>query len=171
MTAISAVLTLYDFEIMRDVTDPRTGIQTTEKFATFMPNAGELKIYCDGIAARQAQLQELGKLPRVDFSRQRLPAPAPAHGDLATVFVPASNARYPALVEWSNTADPRKFKFEARPGIWVSYDTWERRALVRTAAEPMTAFKLSDAARRTMAEIDAERHRSLPIDLPQEFAE
>src|SRR4051812_17879854 len=59
VAAIAAVLTLYDFEIMRDVTDPRTGIQTTEKFAAFMPNAGELKIYCEAVAARVERLQRL----------------------------------------------------------------------------------------------------------------
>jgi hypothetical protein len=129
VAAIAAVLTLYDFEIMRDVTDPRTGIQTTEKFAAFMPNAGELKIYCEAVAARVERLQRLGSLPRPDFTRAQLPKPEPAPGDRATVFVPASNSSYPALLEWSmrTDTDPQLFKFEARPGIWVSYDTWENR--------------------------------------------
>jgi hypothetical protein len=170
VSAIAAVLTLYDFEIMRDVTDPRTGIQTTEKFAAFMPNAGELKIYCDALDARKDRIQKLAELPRVDFSRARLAPPPPAPGDRATIFVPASNSRYAALLEWSKTADPRNFKFDPRPGIWVSWDTWDGRA-PRRDREPATSLQLSDIARKTMAEIDAERTRQLPIDLPQEFVD
>lgn len=123
---MAAVLARYDTELIREVTDPNTGIQTAEKYMTFMPNAGELKVYCDGVAARRERVQRLGALPQPDFTRARLPPPPRAHGDLATIFVPASNPRYPALVEWSKTADPYKFKFEARPGIWVSFDTWDQ---------------------------------------------
>lgn len=173
VAAISAVLTLYDFELMREATDPRTGIQTTEKFAAFMPNAGELKIYCDGIAARQHRLQELGKLPRVDFSRDRLAPPAPAAGDQATIFVPASNAVYPKLLDWSKTADPRLFKFDTRPGIWVSYGIWEnRRTVVRERLEDKpTSLQLSETARKVMADLDAERTRNLPADQHEVAAE
>jgi hypothetical protein len=166
VSAIAAVLTLYDFELMREVTDPRTGIMTTEKFASFMPNAGELKVYCEAAAARKDRLQKLGDLPRPDFTRAQLPKPAPAPGDKATVFVPASNSNYAALLEWSKTADVRLFKFEARPGIWVSYDTWEnRRIATRPRAEPETPrLELSAEAKRVMASIDAERNRDLPVD-------
>ncbi len=126
VAAIAAVLSMYDTNLIREVTDPRTGIMTSEKYMSFMPNAGELKVYCDSVAARQDRLQKLGELPKPDFTRARLPPPPPAPGDLATVFVPASNSRYPSLLDWAKTADPRKFKFETRPGIWVSYDTWDR---------------------------------------------
>jgi hypothetical protein len=47
VAAIAAVLSLYPVDIIRKSTDPRTGISTDEKFASFMPNSGELKIYCD----------------------------------------------------------------------------------------------------------------------------
>ena len=43
VAAVAAVLSLYEPDIIREATDPRTGIQTAEKFAAFMPNAGELK--------------------------------------------------------------------------------------------------------------------------------
>lgn len=167
------MLTLYDFELMREVTDPRTGICTSEKFCSFMPNAGELKVYCDAIDARQHRLQELGKLPRVDFTRARLPSPPPAPGAKATIFVPAANPEYQKLLEWSKTADPLLFKFEARPGIWVSYDTWEnRRTVVRARKEDRpTSMQLSETARRMMADIDAERSRNLPADHASEAAE
>jgi hypothetical protein len=169
VAAIAAVLTLYDFEIMREVTDPRTGIQTTEKYMTFMPQSGELKVYCDGLANRRERVQQLGART-VDFTRARLPAPPPAPGDKATVFVPIGNSSYPALLEWSNTADPRLFKFEARPGIWVSYDTWENRRVAtmpRTEAS-MPRLELSEQAKRVMASVDAERNGTLPADVSRE---
>lgn len=175
VAAMAAVLARFDPELVREVTDPNTGIQTTEKYMSFMPNAGELKVYCDAIAARQHRLQELGKLPRVDFNRQALPPPQPAPGDKATIFVPASNAEYQKLLEWSKTADPRLFKFDQRPGIWVSWDTWDNRRTVTRSNHPddrkPTSLALSDAAKRVMAGIDAERTHSLPIDQQQEFAD
>lgn len=128
VAAIAAVLSVYETELIREVTDPRTGIMTTEKYMTFMPNSGELKVYCDGIAARRDRINRLGQWPAPDFSRARLAAPDPSPGDLATVHVPDGHVRYSKLVEWSKTADPRKFRFgkssEGKPGIWVSYDEW-----------------------------------------------
>jgi hypothetical protein len=149
VAAVAAVLARYDADLIREVTDPNTGIQTTQKHMTFLPQSGELKVYCEGVAARKERMQRLGALPAPDFSRARLAPPQPAPGDLATVFVPATNSRYPSLVEWSKTADPRKFKFEKRPGIWVSYDTWDN----RMAAAP----KIGDIARQIAEEIEAEQ--------------
>ncbi|WP_375413073.1 hypothetical protein [uncultured Bradyrhizobium sp.] len=130
VAAVAAVLSIYDVNLIREVTDPRTGIATTEKFMSFMPNAGELKVYCDGVAARRDHIRWLGALPAPDFSRARLPPPPRLPGDLATVFVPASHPRYSLLLAWSETANERLFKFESRPGIWVSYDTWDQRQTV-----------------------------------------
>jgi hypothetical protein len=149
VAAIAAVLSGYETDLIREVTDPRTGICTTEKYMSFMPNAGELKVYCEGVAARRERVRRLGALPPPDFSRARLAPPQPAPGDLATMFVPATNTRYPSLLEWSKTADPRKFKFEERPGIWVSYDTWDN----RMAAVP----KIGDIARQIAEEIEVEQ--------------
>ena len=61
VAAVAAVLALYSTDLIREVTDPRTGIQTSEKFMAFMPNAGELKHYCEGIAARNERLKRLGE--------------------------------------------------------------------------------------------------------------
>jgi hypothetical protein len=149
VAAVAAVLAGYEADLIREVTDPRTGICTTEKYMSFMPNAGELKVYCEGLAARRERVQRLGALPPPDFSRARLAPPQPAPGDLAKVFVPASNPRYPSLLEWSKTADPRKFKFEKRPGIWVSYDTWDN----GMAAAP----KIGDVARLIAEEMEADQ--------------
>lgn len=150
VAAITAILAMYDPEIMREVTDPRTGIQTSEKFAAFMPNAGELKIYCDGVAARRERVQRLGALPAVDFSRPRLSAPAKLPGRLASIFVPQDHARYAGLVEWAKTADSALWMYgrssDNRVGIWVSYDAWD---LGKTAARKLgqvTAPTLDRAA-------------------------
>jgi hypothetical protein len=149
VAAIAAVLSGYETDVIREVTDPRTGICTTEKYMSFMPNAGELKVYCEGLAARRERFRRLGELPPADYRRARLPPPPPVPGDQATIFVPASNSRYASLLNWSKTADPRKFKFEERPGIWVSYDTWDNQMV----AVP----KIGDIARQIAEEIEAEQ--------------
>ena len=64
VAAIAAVLSSYDADLIRVVTDPRSGIATTEKFMAFMPNAGELKVYCDAIRDRRARYQCLDERPR-----------------------------------------------------------------------------------------------------------
>lgn len=178
VAAIARVLSSFDAELIREVTDPLTGIMTVEKYMTFMPNAGELKVYCDGVAARRERIQRLGSLPPVDFSRARLPPPPPAPGDKATIFVPASHQRYPQLVKWSETADAQLWKFgrssDDRQGIWVCYDIWEKghvaQRMFADDAKP-TSLTLSAAARRVMADLDAERSGNLPADQASEAAE
>jgi hypothetical protein len=130
VTAIAAVLTLYDFDLMREVTDPRTGIQNTEEFMTFMPQSGELKRYCDKVAAHRERIAKMASLPRPAPASHRLEAPiARDPGSLANVFVPQGHGRYAKLVEWTQTADPKFWKFghssDNRPGIWVSHDVWD----------------------------------------------
>lgn len=168
VAAIAAVLSMYEPDLIREVTDPRSGIATTEKYMSFMPNAGELKVYCDQQAAIRDRIQRLGALPAVDFNRQRLAPPPRQPGDLATIFVPASNPRYAALVKWSETADERKFKFETRPGIWVAHDIWDQRTSVvgySRATSDLKPMTLSEDARRVMTDIDNQRNGNLPCDL------
>jgi hypothetical protein len=171
--AIGAVLSSYDADLMREVTDPRTGICATEKYMSFMPNAGELKVYCEAVAARKERLKRLGDLPKPDFRRARLAPPEPTPGDLAQVFVPQGHARYRALIDWSQAADPRLWKFDTssdgRAGICVSWDVWEHRSEVARrppSAEP-ASLALSEAARKVMRDLDAERSGTLPIDLAE----
>ena len=135
VAAIAAVLSDYDFELMREVTDPRTGICTDEKFQTFMPNAGELKRYCEAKAAHRDRLQRLGGRRPVVPEDRRLAAADPRDapdGTYANVFVPCIHDRYTALVEWAKTADRRKWKFGKSStgidGIWVAHDVWDQQA-------------------------------------------
>lgn len=115
---MTAVLADYSAEIIRYVTDPRTGISTHEKFRAFMPNPGEVKAVCEDQAERVAALNRYG--PPIQIDRQEV-----KHVHWATVFVPAENARYPAMLAKSKdkTTDKREFYFdEKRPGIWVIRD-------------------------------------------------
>lgn len=131
VTAIAAVLTLYDESLIREATDPRTGIQTSEKFATFMPNAGELKRYCDGIAERKYRLEQLAKIPKPIPASHRLEAPIEARppGYLANIHVPDWHPRYAKLAEWTKTAEPRFWRFGpssiGEVGLWVTLDKWQ----------------------------------------------
>lgn len=124
VAAIAAVLSSYSPEVIRESTDPRTGIAATERFAAFMPNAGELKIHCDGVAAFRDRLARARELPPVVPSHMRLAAPEPAVGRHATTFVPSSHSRYPEFVAWSQAADVRYWRAgpsDGRQGIWVCY--------------------------------------------------
>ena len=169
VAAITAVLSLYDADLIREVTDPRTGICTAEKFASFMPNAGELKIYCEAIAARKERVQRLGKLARPDPALRLLEVPEPRPGDKATVFVPSTHERYSKLVAWSQDpqTESRKWRYgqsgDNRDGIWIAWDVWDDRpAPMRSIGGLAAAVTLSAAARKTMADVDAERFGELP---------
>lgn len=146
MAAIAKVLSTYEPDLIREVTDPVTGINATEKYMAFMPNAGELKVYCEAIAARRERIQRLGSLPRPDPNQKRLPRLPAGPGDLATIYVPNIHPRYTELVEWSKTANPMYWKFDGRPGIWVSYDRWDQR---HTGAKRLADYAkpIVDAAR------------------------
>lgn len=158
VASVTAVLSIYDADLMREVTDPRTGIQTTEKYMSFMPNAGELKVYCDSVLARRQRIERLGALPSVQ-PRAYLPPPPRLPGHLANVFVPDTDRRYTRLLEWSKSADDRMFKFEPnRRGIWVSLDILDSNETRReqTWKQPVD-LTLTDAAKRATG---------IPVDQP-----
>lgn len=151
VTAIAAVLSLYDFDLMREATDPRTGIQTTEAHATFMPQSGELKLYCDGLAARKERLEKLAAIPRPTPTSHRLEAPrAREPGSLANTFVNVGHRRYAELVKWTETADPMFWRLgkssDGRDGVWVSWDVWDKPPAQQqraTSAPDWTSLKLN----------------------------
>lgn len=130
VAAITLVLVSYEPDLIREVTDPNTGIQTTEKFQSYMPSSGELKRYCEARAAHRQRMKELAALPRPVPASRRLANPhIKVPGSLANIFVPEGHARYQRLAAWAPTADPRMFRFglssDRRPGIWVSLHVWE----------------------------------------------
>lgn len=129
VASIAAVLALYEPEIIAQVTDPRTGISTHEKFRTFMPNSGELKAYCDEHQAIRDRRQRYAALPRPSFDRQpRLDGPK-GPGHLANVFVPSSAPGYQAMRDWASTADTRYWRNDegGRAGIWVALHLYQER--------------------------------------------
>lgn len=124
VAAIAAVLAMYDDEIIMSVTDPRSGITTTDKFGAFPPNSGEMKAYCDGVASRQDRIGHYASLPR-PAGRVALPAPPPKDGRRANLFIPRQNTqlfeKMCRLAEHADRAD-----FEIMPeGIRVPL-TWHQ---------------------------------------------
>lgn len=168
VAAIAAILAMYDFELIREVTDPRTGIMTNEKFMSFPPNAGELKVYCETVANRKDRLQRLGaRRPAIPADR-RLAAADPRDapdGAYANVHVPATASRYAGLVKWaqSEAADRRKWRFgkssEGVDGIWVSIDVCDQRAApMKPIAAAAQSLTLSEHALRSMRQTDEVRN-------------
>ena len=125
--AIAAVLEMYDEGLIREVTDPRTGISTTGKFVAFPPNAGELKAYCEGRAACRDRIYRYAELAPIDPNRIALPAPPPRPGRRANVIVPRECPRYEEMHQRALKADSDPAEWEWHPkGIKVSLSWWGR---------------------------------------------
>lgn len=125
--AVAAVLAGYDTELIREVTDPRTGISTDERYATWPPNSGELKIYCEGKAAVNARIKQCSQMPRQNLVRL---APPPLQaGGRANLLVRKGRPGYDEMCERakSSKADPADFVFTS-DGIRVSLAWWHSRA-------------------------------------------
>jgi hypothetical protein len=141
--AVASVLSNYETTLIREVTDPNTGIQITERFATFMPNAGELKRYCDDVAARRANIQRLGSLPQPDFQRARLTGPMPGPAHRANVFVAGTHPRFQSFVEWA-AANPETDSYYGESskerGLWVTSEAvdhvYQRRRRIDASVLP-----------------------------------
>jgi hypothetical protein len=155
--SIAAVLSLYEEEIIREATDPRFGISTSEKHRSFMPNSGELKAYCDALADRKYRMEQLAKIPRPVPASHRLDAPEPASGSFANIHVPDNNPRYAKLAEWTKTADPKFWKFgpssDGVVGLWIPLNVWQDGGAQQIAKKfaPPKDLTLSETTRAAMA--------------------
>lgn len=123
VAAIAAVLSMFDPALIREVTDPRTGISQSDfmdgRFRSFMPNSGELKAYCESIARHRERIARLGAI----HIPKRLPPPIDTRpGRRANVFVPPEAPQYARCRERTKDADPADWKYDeqGRPGIWVA---------------------------------------------------
>jgi hypothetical protein len=146
---------MYKPDIIREVTDPRTGISTVEKFRAFPPNSGELKAYCDARVAYVARIREYAKMPLVNFVR--LPPQAPREkppGHRANLIVPRDAAAFQAMVERSKTADPADWCWDPK-GIRVP-QTWYG-----------SGPSMAPAIRRTMADLAVRTPREADSPVPQ----
>jgi hypothetical protein len=114
---LGIILSEFPEEVVVHVTSPLTGLQRRSKWP---PSISEV------VAACEAHHDHLKRTRRPRSAALRIAPPAPPRAPecLANVFVPATHARYERLVEWTTTADPRFFRFEERPGVWVAYDIW-----------------------------------------------
>lgn len=100
---IAAVLMRFPKALVERVTDANTGIHTVEKFRGFLPNVGELKAYCDQIAAVEARMGEYAKMPKPQFSPH---PPLPnVPGRRANLTVYEAAPIYERMVERAKTAD------------------------------------------------------------------
>jgi hypothetical protein len=123
VASIAAVLTLYDRALIREVTDPRSGISTDEKHCDYMPNSGQLKVYCDTIRDRKFRMARLAAMPAM---RPVIPLPPDRStpGRRAKLFVHADAPQYARCVMLAETADTADWKYDenGRPGIWVAHN-------------------------------------------------
>lgn len=140
VAAIAAVLSTYEPDLIRRVTDPRTGISTTEKFRTFMPNSGELKAYCEEQAVVADRVRRYAALPAPNW--KALPKPPPAPGDRANLFVHKGHPGYDEMVARAQhpDANPREWKWDehGREGIWVNMNWYGRGRTVSAGLRQFT---------------------------------
>lgn len=100
--AVAAVLACYDEQIIREATDPRSGISTRGKFQSLMPNSGEMRQFCEELAARRQRMTDYQALPSTRSVAARLPPPDPltrAPGWRANLFVRAGYPGYERMCE------------------------------------------------------------------------
>lgn len=158
IAAIAAVLAMFDFDIIREATDPRLGISTSEKFRAFMPNSGELKAYCDALAERKERLKKLAAIPRPVPSTHRLEAPEAPQGAWANVHIPEGDRRYARMCDWATKNPPKFWRYgpssDGIPGIWVALHALDGTPVKpqQKAAPDWSSLKLKPETLATMKE-------------------
>lgn len=145
---------------MREVTDPRTGISTDDRYCDYLPNSGQLKVYCDEIRDRRARYQHLGSIKRTPHVA--LP-PDNRPGRLANIFVHADAPQYQRAMELIKDADPAHWKADenGRAGIWISL----------TLLEGQGGFRKKEPSPIKAPSDDELRKRYAPLEVVPEAAE
>lgn len=129
VAACTSVLARYPAEIVRNVTDPYSGLpaRKTEQGWSGLPDVADVKEACEAEATRQKRLREYAALPKPTFKRLAGPSLPPAPGSRATLFVHADHKGYDEMREKAKTADRAEWKDDelGRPGIWVAYGWYD----------------------------------------------
>jgi hypothetical protein len=138
VASIAAVLTLYEPDLVREATDPRSGISTDEKFCNYMPNSGQLKVYCDAIRDRRARVSHLGSLSLKPAAPRLADRSA---GRNANVFVPTDSAHYQRCAKIAKLADAADWKLDpgGRAGIWIALNLFNGSERRNGAFKPVSA--------------------------------
>ena len=155
VASVAAVLACYDDEIIREATDPRTGISTDERYMSFMPNSGEVKVYCDVIRERRYRAKRYEQIHYQPLRRNLLPPPPPRQGDLANVFIQDTAPQYAAMCERATTENFREWNYDerGRPGLWVAASWLDQRPRSRwKAPDGGPTVAAAEAALREAAE-------------------
>ena len=146
VAAVTLVLSEYPNAIVEFATDPRTGLQAQEKFRAFMPNAGEIKAFCED-EMRRAHLMAQ---PAPKFRKHEYVPPPSFPGCRTNVLVFADAPQFAAIKAFveSGNADERDYEF-ASSGIKVSLSVFENLAAGRLNLGP-------EGRTRQVAPTDAE---------------
>lgn len=121
VAAVAAVLSRYDAETIKNVTDPFGGIPSrkTENGWSGLPDVADVKEACEAEASRRARIADLGRYKTKPFVR--LPRP-PLQGRRANIFVGSNTPQYAAMVKrmTAKETDPLDWRADdKRPGVWV----------------------------------------------------
>lgn len=119
MLQLGMVLERYSDDVIRAVSDPRTGIQRRCKFP---PSIAEVVEACEAEATSIATRARYASMPR-PAPRALLEGPRERpQGYCANLLVPVSSPRYVEMVERARTAATIYWRTDPR-GIWVPF-TW-----------------------------------------------
>lgn len=142
--AVAMVLAHYPAEIVKAVTDPYGGLpaRKTDSGWSGLPDVADVKQACEGEAVRRERLAKLAALPPPSFRRVR-PPPAGA-GALATVLIRPDFPRYAAMLERTQTADPREWRQDEEGCLWVAWSWLETSAMKMKAFQPFTDDQLRE---------------------------
>ncbi len=159
------MLSIYPWQVLERAISPVRGLAAYVAY----PNLAKFKEFLDEWHAEYvADLRRHGLLKQQRSDSLRLCPPPDrdrpqVQGDLANVHIYDSHPQYPALVEWSKTANLRLWKFgkssDGREGIWIPLNVWQDgqpSASAGPRAEKQS-FALSDAAIKVMREADENR--------------